>query len=882
MSFSSIITPRPEVLRKGGIEGVIDIQNIKQDKKNTIEKRPTDFFDLTYPTADIKNVLTHLHERFNSNERTAGLFLLEGYKGSGKSHLELLIYHLFKNPEPSKRWMEQHNLTCNVPDNAIVSIHKFTDFPLDSLWAIVLTELGMKDRISHERTPNLTEIQDALQGKHLVLILDELEMGITSIPNDNVRAQNLSFLQMLSEEALRSDNASITIFASVYDSRREPGATLKRVSRIDVKFSDPVDRQRIILHRLFKNYLQMKNQVVEPVIQSYVNNWKRHNIKVDEKYIDEFYRTYPFTPEIMDLVLYRVPASGGFQGSRGVLGLLGSVVRMMHDKADILSSSHLNIDEAGIRNRLSDLEPSQTLIQCAQKDLRDLSDLPFAPEIISSVLSMSLTNGTGAKGISEDELARQVIKPGDDINKYYGTLQALVKLGSYFQSQEGNYFFDEQEKPNSKVEYRSLNVEINRALDYAFKTWKNDVFRHSQVVVYKDIDQAHSELNLLDRTSLRFVYAPKRLANQERVKIFHGAENQNQIILLEPREESFNGLNDQDIIKWAQRAIAAHNLKNSASDSERKRQYDRIEHEDSRYIADKFKKAGLVFVWAQPAGGERGTFDVEFETLGNVSSQEDILRKMRQDIFPRQLFDDHISERLEHYIGRTVRDVDNAYRKTLGFPVRTAETVIIDPIKNLCLAGKIGLRHDVDSACGRNPNLSSNEIMNARISEPFEDSKLSGETKSTSMFGKDDKSRHDSLTQTEKDMESDIENEFSGQGILTDVSNTETLTTPYASGIGALRQTVAEKLNNYPDAVVRKIQFLILAEHRRTDLSSIPQALRGTLSGQGDIVIDLNITKEGEFTKAQVEQLVESLPSIAGAQYQADMKVKIREGESKK
>ena len=129
MSFSDILKPRPEVLRKGGIEGVIDIENVRDQKRKKIESRPEDFFELTYPTADIKTVLNHLHHRFNSTEPSAGLFLLEGFKGSGKSHLELIVYHLFKNSEIAAQWLNKHNITCNVPEDTVVLIHKFTDFP---------------------------------------------------------------------------------------------------------------------------------------------------------------------------------------------------------------------------------------------------------------------------------------------------------------------------------------------------------------------------------------------------------------------------------------------------------------------------------------------------------------------------------------------------------------------------------------------------------------------------------------------------------------------------------------------------------------------------------------------------------------------------------
>jgi len=94
MSYSEVISPRPEVLRKEGIEGVIDIENLRDMKHKKVESRPEDFFEITYPTSDIRFVIKDLNNRYNSNEKSSGLFLLEGLKGSGKSHLELLIYHL--------------------------------------------------------------------------------------------------------------------------------------------------------------------------------------------------------------------------------------------------------------------------------------------------------------------------------------------------------------------------------------------------------------------------------------------------------------------------------------------------------------------------------------------------------------------------------------------------------------------------------------------------------------------------------------------------------------------------------------------------------------------------------------------------------------------
>ena len=874
MSFSDIVIPRQEVLRKDGIEGVIDIENRRDQKRKAIESRPDDFFDLTFPTSDIRQVIEHLNRRFNTSEKTPGLFLLEGYKGTGKSHLELLVYHLFANYTSASKWLSKHGLKCNIPTDAKVLIHKFTDFPVDSIWALVFTELGLGKSVSYDGVPNLDELRNALGNRKLVLILDELELGITMIGNEHIRSQNIAFLQMLSEESVRTENASVTMFASVYDSRKEPGATLKRVPRIDIKFSDPQDRQRVVLHRLFTNYLQIDRSRVESVIQSFVNTWKRHKISVDEKYIDRFVNTYPFTPELMDMVLFRVPSRGGFQGSRGALGLLGTVIRNTYRKTDFVSTAHLNLEDVGIVNRLSDLDPSRQILDCAANDLRDLRDLPFAGEIVASTLIATLAPAGHLTGISDQELARQVIKPGDDINEYNGTLQAFEKLGTYFQKAEGNYFFDAQEKPNAKVEYRSLRVDPTRALDFALEQWKTKLFNGDKAVVFRgDTSQTKAALSGFEANSLRFVLAPQRLSPDERAEIYRGVENRNQVILLEPKSDTFNALDNPDIIKWAQRALAADELQKTASDSERRRQYEKIALADVGYILDYFRKAGLLFVWIQPNGGSKGEFSAELEPLGNAVTRDDVLRQLRENIFPRQRFEEHLASRRSEIVNKTVREVDAEYRKTLGFPVRTADNTLLDSIKTLCQSRQIGLRHERDSACGRLPDLSSTELFDARIVEPFEDAKVGGS------FFPSARPIEVSKKQPEVAQISTSMKAPSDTGAIGLPATLESVQTPFVTTLGALRQEVAMKLSELQDAKIRRIQFFVFGEQANTDLSTLPASLRGSLTGPADVTIDLSINKQGEYSKAHVEQMTEMLPSFPGAQYRAELKVEVTKKE---
>ena len=92
MGYSAFLKPRQETISEEGIEGIIDLANLKDESQTKIEARPDDFFRLAYPTSYVKKVLDEINLRFSSSKESSGLFLFEGLKGSGKSHLLLMIY----------------------------------------------------------------------------------------------------------------------------------------------------------------------------------------------------------------------------------------------------------------------------------------------------------------------------------------------------------------------------------------------------------------------------------------------------------------------------------------------------------------------------------------------------------------------------------------------------------------------------------------------------------------------------------------------------------------------------------------------------------------------------------------------------------------------
>lgn len=866
MSFSDILKPRKEVLSGDGVEGIVDLENLRDAKGKHIESKPQDFLGLTYPTADIRCVLENLNQRFTSKARSAGLYLFEGYKGSGKSHLLLLVCHLAQNPELAKEWFSRYGIECKLPEHIEVIPHKFTDFPLYALWDLIMK--GDAKASSQDR-PNLDQLRAAIQGRHIFLVLDELEMGIRSISDKAIQDQNLAFLQMLTEEAERSETRNITIFAGIYNSAQEPGATLKRVPRIDVKFANVADRTRIVLHRLFENSDSADKKKIENVLTSYRNGWKRKGLPVDDAYMAKLQESYPFTPELLQLI--QEQARNMFQGTRGALGLLGTMVKTAHKKADLITTAQASIKDRSILNRLIDLDPGMDLVKCAQSDLADLGKNRFGDEIVSSILLATLAAAGKARGMTEEQLALEVLKPDDDINDFRGALNAFHKYGTYFHEQEGVFYFDREEKPSAKVEYKSLSVDTQKAIDKAFEFWTGELFSDREAVVFKYMDQAQAELRQGDSRRLRYVLAPRRLTPDERHGLYFGQANRNMIILLEPRNKDFDALKNGDILKWAQRYIAASDLQSSAGTIERKKQFERLSREDKTYILDAFRKAALSFISIRKYGAKAEEDQVEIEQLGNACTRAEVENKLSQQFFPVQLFEEHLQEQLTEFTGKRLKDIERTYRETLGYPVPTHATSIRGAMINLCLRKEIGLRHEKDSACGRRPSLAESEWPDVVVSEPFMDEKRLPELGFEERTPPRAEAGHA---------------DFSGGGQPEPSAETPTpqesiftVETPFVQSAGALRQEVAVKLSEYADNIVKEVTFRIYYEKKNEDLASLPTGLRGSMTGLGNISADLTITRTGNLGKSDVESVVESLPQFPGGDYKAEMKILRPAGE---
>ena len=868
MSYSDLLIPRKEVLSEEGIEGIIDLENALSQRKGKIEADPKRFLALTYPTDDVRRVLRELHDRFNSKRKTPGLYLFEGLKGCGKSHLLLLLFHLFKHPREGRGWLDQHHIECRLPEDMLVVVNKFTDMPLDSIWGFILRELKLSRSENQPIQPSRREMERVLSGKRVFIIFNELEQGIRCL-QEPYRSQNIAFLQMLSEWA--NQTADVTLCASLYGQAEEPGATLKRVPCCRVQFSQAADRVRVVLHRLFENHNHFDPDAAAPVVKSFINVWQRHSKIGQRDYRSQFLGSYPFTPELIDLLLERVPARGGFQNVRGALGFLGNLVRLTHKRADVIAPGQASLSDREVMTRLADLDVSGDLLRKAQSNYNELKHLPLADEIAAVVLLYTVASprGTRQSGCTREELLRSVLRPDTDVNDFEQTLASFVRFAANFHSHEGRYLFDIEDQPEAKVEWRSMQVKDAEARAFLRQLFLQDIFRDANAVFFDDPATTQESLNALAKDRLRYVLAPRRLRPEERHTLFHGLEFRNQVLLLEPKDPQFNLDANADLLHWAKRQIASDALIASTEPADLREAYERIRHNDRNSCLSAIHRAGLVYVHWQQYGAVAEEDETEDEDVSSRGlSATETIGIIAERLFPVRVVAEHLGSQLSSFLGKSVRAIERDYKSTLTFPVPLFNSVP-KAIRQLAKDGLLSVQHARGNYCHEDPDLNDSELLDATVGAPFE------RAPRPPAVGAPQAAGPEPTVPTERPF---APTGLAGPGPRPAPPQTEIEEVRCLEKLspGELRQEVALRLASHCDATVEQAIFRIFLHEDSGDLSTFPAGLRGGLTGPGNLTVEIEIRPHGPLTKAQVEQMAESLPSIAQAHYQATLKVAVR------
>lgn len=608
---------------------------------------------------------------------------------------------------------------------------------------------------------------------------------------------------MISEFSNRSKQ--VTTFASIYGDREEPGSTLKRVKPFIVKFDSTKDQCNVILHRLFENYLEFNNESVSPVIDSYGNIWQKHISLDADELKNRFHETYPFSPSLIDVVLKKIPARGGFQNVRGALSFLGNLVKLTHSTNDIITPADASLEDKANIIMLRDLDIGGDLINSAIENMDELrSKIPIANRFASAVLLYSITGFESEKGCSRNKLLMDILSPGIDINAFDQAIMNFQKYASYFHTNGDRFFFDIEEQPEARVEYRSLHYK-DAAKDFIIELVKSEIFREtSSTVVFESVEQTQRLLNDFEKNRLRYVITGRRLTREERHNIYYGMDVRNLILVLEPRDAEFQLLSDRDILKWATRVIAAKNLAEGTRNTSKKSDFERIARADQSFIIERIKRAGLVFVHWIKYGENARDDQIELEPLPKEFTKDKVLESLSQDFFPLLTIKEHLESRLEYIKEKSVKDIDAVYRTTLCFPIPAHVRAVSAAIRELCKEATIGIQHSRGNYCRRNPDLSETELFNAKIISPFSEQQPPSQAVPPQICPR---CGQKTCECEEPPLPSIICQKCGQETCICPKKESISLKIPPKTSIGILREETASRLQQYQDADITTVVY---------------------------------------------------------------------------
>ena len=353
-AFHTIAIPHRDIL-----EGRLTMDVFAADLWEVFQRRGPDeykdaetFFAKTYMTEGLKNLLAIVEKRLSGHGGDPVIQIQTPF-GGGKTHALIAMYH------KSSQW--------NARKVVVVGSALSTD---ETLWSVIEKQLtGKTTRFTSQIAPGKEAIRDLLSENQPVLILmDEVLEYVTraagvKVVESTLAAQTIAFVQELTEAASALDKVClvITLPSSITEHYGEGAEKLyqqlqKVAGRIE-KIYTPVQEDeitKIIRRRLFSD---LAEDDAKKVVVNFIKYAEKEGILPagiqPSQYRDRFLDSYPFMPEVVDILYHRWGSYPTFQRTRGVLRLLSLVIYSLRSKSKpYISLADFNLADQEIRQEL--------------------------------------------------------------------------------------------------------------------------------------------------------------------------------------------------------------------------------------------------------------------------------------------------------------------------------------------------------------------------------------------------------------------------------------------------------------------------------------------------------------------------------------------------
>lgn len=454
--FHTIAIPHKDIL-EGRLEQDVfaaDLYEVSQGRGPEEYKDPDIFFQRTYLTEGLRNLLSMVERRLKG-EGGDHIIQIQTPFGGGKTHSLIALYH------KAREWKAK----------PVVIVGTVLG-PRDTLWGALERGLtGQNTRLTGYTSPGREAIRELLLSHEPVLILmDEvLEYAVKAagqrVGDSTLYAQSLAFMQELTEAVKTLDKVClvITLPSSLlehYDDNAERfyNQLQKVIGRVE-KVYTPVQEgeiAKVIKRRLFSH---IDEEEAKKIVQMFVDYAQKENIlpagMEPSEYRDKFLDSYPFMPEVLDVLYHRWGSIHTFQRTRGVLRLLSLVVYSLKDKnIPYISLADFDLSNQELRQELikhigneynSILDQDITGHSAGAKRVdRSLGNayqgLKLGTRSARVIFLYSFSSGQ-SKGATLGEIKRSATTMNNPTSAVVEAVEQLKNNLFYLQATEDRYFF---------------------------------------------------------------------------------------------------------------------------------------------------------------------------------------------------------------------------------------------------------------------------------------------------------------------------------------------------------------------------------------------------------------------------------------------------------
>ncbi len=474
-AFHTIAIPHDDILQGRLTMDVFaaDLWEVYKGRGAEEYRDPTLFFKKTYQTEGLSTLLDVVQARLKGKGGDPVLQIQTPF-GGGKTHALIAMYH------KAEEWGARRVVIVGTAMSA-----------KDTLWGLLEEQLtGKRTLFDGHLSPGRTdEFRDMLASQGpLLILLDELLAYVTkaagvAVAESTLATQTIAFMQEFTEVVATLENAVlvITLPASLmehFDAHAEQlFQQLQRVSGRVEKIYTPVQEHEItqVIRRRLFSYVDEK--AAGEYIAKFIDYANRESLlpagTEASEYRQRFQASYPFLPEVVDILYQRWGSFATFQRTRGVLRLLALVVHALKDRSiPYITLADFDLANQEIRRELlkhigaehdsviaADITGADSGAKKVNASLgKAYQGLRLGERVATTTFMYSFSGGI-ERGVTLSEIKRNATTLENPASAVAEAVEELKGRLFYIQNQAGKYFFSNQANLNRLLLIRMENIQ---------------------------------------------------------------------------------------------------------------------------------------------------------------------------------------------------------------------------------------------------------------------------------------------------------------------------------------------------------------------------------------------------------------------------------------